>query len=441
MTQHFAYPKVLLVGRTNVGKSTIFNRIAEQKLSMVFDRAGVTRDYLQELITWKDKSFILVDTGGLSFARGKDDISQRVQSKVLELLNTASLILFVVDGKNGLIDEDHRIAEILRRAGKPVIVLVNKADNQKISDENLPDFYELGFENLVATSGVHGSGIGTILGMIAQSVPLPSQIEAPQPSYNITIIGKPNAGKSSLMNLLIKQERSIVSPVAGTTREAVSELTYHCDDLVQITDTAGVRRPRKVEDDLEQLMVKSSLQAVRSSDIIILVIDASEGKISDQELKLLFYAYEQKKMLLVVFNKTDLLDEYRTSTLKQSIDEYKFILNKLPQLWISCITEKNVGKILHQLQALWQRCSQPFDAVEVDDLVKRELVHKHLYHTTEQLKVHKIVPLNAATPTFALYVNYPEWFGPSEVGCIENILRNHYDLLGCPISFVIKGSA
>jgi GTP-binding protein len=441
MTQQFNYPQVLLVGRTNVGKSTLFNRITKQHLSIVFERAGVTRDYLQELVSWKDKSFVLVDTGGLSFERNKDDISQRVHTKVIELFDAAALILFVVDGKNGPVDEDTRIADVLRKANRPVIVVVNKADNQAVIDDTLPEFYALGFEQLIPVSGTHGSGIGTLLGVIAQTVPLPTQASAPNPSYNVTIIGKPNVGKSSLMNLLIKHERSIVSPIAGTTREAISELTYHCNDLIQITDTAGVRRSRKVEDDLEELMIKSSLQAIRTADIILVVIDASEGKIADQELKLLFYAYEQKKMIIVVFNKTDLLDDYHTSTLKQSIDEYHFILKKLPQMWISCVTEKNVIKIFNQIKNVWQRCSQTFEPIGLDETVQRSLAHKHLYHTTEQLKVFKITPVQAATPTFILQVNYPEWFGPSELSCIENILRDAYDLLGCPVSFIIKGAA
>ncbi|MFA6263657.1 MAG: ribosome biogenesis GTPase Der [Candidatus Babeliales bacterium] len=441
MTQQLNYPQVLLVGRTNVGKSTLFNRMTKQNRSIVFERAGVTRDYLQELVDWKGKSFVLVDTGGLSFERNKDDISQRVYTKVIELFDAATLILFVVDGKHGPVEEDTRIASVLRKSNKPVIVVVNKADNQTIVEDTLPEFYALGFEQLIPVSGIHGSGIGTLLGTIAQAVPLPAQVQASAPSYNVTIIGKPNVGKSSLMNLLIKHERSIVSPIAGTTREAISELTYHCNDLIQITDTAGVRRSRKVEDDLEELMVKSSLQAIRTADIILVVIDASEGKIADQELKLLFYAYEQKKMIIVVFNKTDLLDDYHTSTLKQSIDEYKFILKKLPQMWISCVTEKNVIKIFNQITNVWQRCSQTFEPLTLDETVQRSLAHKHLYHTTEQLKVFKITPLQATTPTFILQVNYPEWFGPSELSCIENILRDAYDLLGCPVSLIVKGAA
>lgn len=439
MEKQLKYPKVLLVGRMNVGKSTLFNRLIEQKRSIVFEREGVTRDYIQELVTWNEVPFLLIDSGGLSFQKHKDEIGERVQEKVLDLLNQTDLLLFVCDGKNGLTDEDIRIANILRKLKKPIFLLINKADNEKALEENLPEFYRLGIDTVIPISGIHGTGIATLLNKIVQTIPKPTVEEEVKPHYNVVIIGRPNVGKSSLMNLLIQHERSIVSNIAGTTREAISEMTYQGVDLVQLTDTAGVRRSRKVEDELEELMVKSSLQAIRDANIVLVMIDASEGKIADQELKLLFYAYEQKKLLIVVFNKIDLLDEYTRLTLKQSIEEYDFILKKIPQISISCLTKKNVSKIFNEIGQLWQRCKQPFNAQEVNELVKTQLVNKHLYHNTIQLKVFKVLVQEPADiPTFVLKVNFPEWFGPAELGCIENILRNHYDLAGCPIQFHLR---
>ncbi len=432
-------PKVLLVGRTNVGKSTLFNRLTQQKLSIVFEREGVTRDYLQELISWDSKTFALIDTGGFSFAKNQDDIGKRVQEKVVELLSYASLILFVCDGKNGLTQEDIKIAQILRRSNKPVFLLINKADNMHGMEEHMPEFYKLGFETVIPVSGIHGIGIATLLNGIVEAIPLPVEHEEKAPSYNVALIGRPNVGKSSLMNLLIEHERSIVSPIAGTTREAISDTTYYCNDLIQVTDTAGVRRSRNVDDDLEQLMVKSSLQAVREANLVLIMVDASEGKIADQELKLLFYAYEQQKMVVVIFNKIDLLNEYTNSTLEQSIAEYEFILKKIPQIWISCLTHRNVGKIFAEIQNVWQRCNQKFNPVEVDEIVKNGLASMHLYHTGQELKLKKIRPLEGRIPTFLLKVNHPEWFGPSQLSCIENILRKHYDLKGCPIHLVTAG--
>lgn len=433
-----SFPKILLVGRTNVGKSTIFNRLVQEKKSIVFEREGVTRDYIQETITWNDKTFDLIDTGGLVFGRHVDDIQKKVQEKVMPLLEQASLILFVCDAKNGLVGEDTIIARALHKSKRPVIVLLNKADNQPKLEENTPDFYQLGFPEMLPTSAIHGIGIGTLLNRIVDHVGDPLEGELEKPQYKVVIVGKPNAGKSSLMNLLIKQERSIVSDIAGTTREAIESNIYHCSDLIQMVDTAGVRKKRNVTDELETLMVKSSMEAVRTADIVIMMIDASQGKISDQELKLLFYAYEQKKIMLILFNKSDLLDEYTRQTLEQSMEKYNFILKKVPQLWTSCLTMRNINKILNEIKTLWERCKQEFNSTEVNEIVQNELAHKPLYRAGNALRLFKIRVIKGAIPTFVLHVNHPAWFGESELACIENIVRKHFDLRGCPIQFSVR---
>ena len=433
-----SFPKILLVGRTNVGKSTLFNRLIQEKKSIVFEREGVTRDYIQETVTWGDKTFDLIDTGGLVFGRHVDDIQKKVQEKILPQLQQAALILFVCDVKNGMTEEDLVIARTLHRSKRPTIILLNKADNKPRLEENMPDFYQLGFKEMLPVSAIHGSGIGDLLNRIIDHVGEPLEGEVEKPRYRVSIIGKPNAGKSSLMNLLIKQERSIVSEVAGTTREAVESIIYNCNDLVQMVDTAGVRKKRNVTDDLETLMVKSSMEAVRTSDVVLLMIDASQGKISDQELKLLFYAFEQKRITLVLFNKVDLLDEYSREMLEQSMDEYKFILKKIPHIWISCLTKRNVSKIFTEIKTLWDRCQQEFSSSEVNEIVQEELLKKPLYHSKMALRVFKIRFIKRAVPTFVLHVNYPGWFGESELGCIENILRKNFNLRGCPIQFSVR---
>ena len=435
MKTQIAYPKVMLVGRTNVGKSTIFNRLTQHKRSIVFEREGVTRDYIQEIVTWDKKQFQLIDSGGLSFGRNKDDIGQRVQKQVLDLLSQADLLLFVCDCKNGLTQEDMHIANILRKSKNKIILLLNKADNQQLTEDRLPEFYTLGIKTILPVSGVHSIGMGSLLDTIITNIPEPREIEQETPKYKVTIIGRPNVGKSSLMNLLIQHERSIISNVAGTTREAINETVYCCNDLIELTDTAGVRRPRKIDDSLEQLMIQSSLMAIKESDIVLAMIDASEGKIADQELKLLFYAYEQKKMVIVLINKTDLLNDYTRQTLEQSLDEYQFVLKKMPVIQISCLTKKNVNKIFNEIQRVWKRCQQTFDPIKLDEIIVQELSTRPLYHKKNALRIQRIEPVNAPTPTFKLVVNYPEWFGATELGCIENILRKHYDLSGCPVSF------
>lgn len=442
MKKKITYPKVLLVGRTNVGKSTLFNRITAKKSSIVLEREGVTRDYVEELVTWNEKTFKLVDTGGLSFRRKASEIEGKIQEKVLTLLKSAEILLFVCDGKSGITQDDLHIAKTLHKSKRPVFLLLNKADNKNAFEENKYEFVRLGFENIIHVSAIHAIGIGTLLEQISDNVSSPVQTdEVEDPKTKIIILGKPNVGKSSLMNLLTHQERSIVSPVAGTTREAISENVYFCNELIKVTDTAGVRRKCKVSDELETLMVKSSLQSIKDADIVLLMIDVSAGKISDQELKLLFYALENKKPTIVIYNKVDLLenDEYARAMLEQSMEEYDFILKKTIQVAISCVTKKNICKILGQVQKILERCKQPFDTGEINDLLKQELFRKQLFHKRQLLKVMHIKQIKESRiPTFSLRVNYPEWFGPTQLGFIENTLRKNYDLKGCPVQLVVQ---
>ncbi|MBU4269290.1 ribosome biogenesis GTPase Der [Candidatus Dependentiae bacterium] len=439
MKKNKKYPKVVIVGRTNVGKSTLFNRIAKSSRSIVLELEGVTRDYITEIITHNDKTFELIDTGGVSFKKEKDIILENVRLKVLDLLTRADLILFVCDGKNGLTKDDIQVSQVLKKTNKPIVLLLNKADNRKALEENLGDFYKLGIKDLIEVSAINGFGVNNLLDHITQIIPEPkTEIQEDKANYKVTIIGKPNVGKSSLTNLLLQEERSIVSEIAGTTREAISDHTYISQDLVLLTDTAGVRKKSNVVETIETLMVKSSLSAVRTSNIIMLVADASELKLSDQELKLIFYAYEEKKALIIAFNKTDLITPEERKVLEYNLKEYAFILKKMPIVWISCKNKKNISNISKQIKKLWDRLNQKFNNEEIDELVKNSLMQKPLFHKTIELKLYKISWIEGAKiPTFKLKVNQISWFGPSQLGFIENILRKKYDLLGCPIKFIV----
>ena len=446
MTKIKKRPKVLLVGRTNVGKSTIFNRILGKTASIVFDQEGVTRDYISEEITWDDKTFNLIDTGGLSFSKKTTHdadtklFQEYIQENVLKILEEAAVILFVCDGKNGLTAEDEQVAKVLHKLKNiPIILLVNKADNVNLFQEHAHVFNRLGFSKKIEVSALHGTGINTMLDEVVfllGTTGIPTQ-EIAEPEFKVAIVGRPNVGKSSLMNLLTKQDRSIVSDIPGTTREAVSEKIVFDSNVIQLTDTAGVRRQSRVNEDLETLMVKSSLSTMRTADLIILVIDASEGKINDQELKLLFYAIEQHKPALILFNKADLLavDDYAQQLLKKSIDEYTFVLKKFQTLSISCLTKKNIGRILAAIYELAQRCAQQFDPIELDELVTQAFQKKPMYHKRMQIKLMRVKQISGTVPTFILYSNYPQWFETSQLGFVENILRKAYDLRGCPIKF------
>lgn len=439
MNKITVYPKVLIVGRTNVGKSTLFNCLATKTKSIVLQEEGITRDYIHEIIQSAGKKFYIIDTGGVCLQKTKDSILEKVREKVFNLFEKASLILFVCDGKNGLTIEDKQIAKILHKTKKPVLLLINKSDNIKAVEENFPDFYSLGFKDIIPISATHKKGITELLEKITSVIPEPkTEQQAINPSCKITILGKPNVGKSSLMNLLVNQERSIVHEQAGTTRESVSENFFISQDIIQITDTPGIRRKSKIEKKIEELMVKSTLSSVRQSDIIILMIDSSEQKLSDQELKLLFYSYEQNKSIILVFNKTDLLSEYERKSFEYYLKQYDFIIKKLPIIWISCKNKKNIEKIYKEIEKIWKRCTQEFDSIQITELVKNKLLEKPLYHKTNILNLFKVINIKNKIPTFLLIVNQPSWFESSQLGFIENILRKNFDLKGCPIKFELK---
>ena len=442
MAKVLGYPKVVIVGRTNVGKSTLFNRLSETERSIVFDREGVTRDHVHEVISWKDTTFDLIDTGGLPLEKIKDTIVKGIQRSVSDMLEKASLLLFVCDGKNGLTEEDRRVAKIIHKSKKTTFLLLNKSDSSNMFDEHLPEFYALGFKKILSISALHGTAINEVLDIISNALGQTKPVEEDVPEYRVAILGKPNAGKSSLMNLLLQEERAIVSEIAGTTREAISERVRFNEEMVQLIDTAGVRRKARVNDELEEEMVKSSLKSARDADIVILMVDSDEGKISDQELKLLFYAREQKKSIILVLNKVDLLDEYKGLTMDSCLDEYKFFLKHVPILRISCKTQKNVGSVLKEILKARKRRLQKFDTILVDELVKEAVIRRPMYHKTNLMRIFRTkVAEGTKVPTFIMYVNYPQWFGESQLRYIENVLRKEYDLLGCPVSIIAQKAA
>ncbi len=433
------YPNVVLVGRTNVGKSTLYNRLVSGTRSIVFDREGVTRDYLAEPVEWQDRIFNLIDTGGLPLHKTTDEIEVQIKERVLQKINEADLIIFVVDGKNGLVTNDERIAKIVHKAKRPTLLVLNKSDNKTAFSQHEHDFYKLGFEDIHRISSLHGIGMVGLLDRVIELLPAAgSTTPAERPAYRVAILGKPNVGKSSLMNLLLKEERAIVADVPGTTREALDSTMMLHKEAITLTDTAGVRRKKTIGDELEELMVKSSLAAVRDADVVLVVIDANAGRLSDQELKLLFYAHEERKRILIIFNKIDLMDEHTKAQLEHNLEEYEFIMKKIPALWISCLSKKNVGRVREAIMALWKRCKMLPRSTEVDDVVKEALTHRPLYSQKQRLKLFKIRTVEASVPTFVMHVANTKLWNPNHIGFIENTIRKHFDLLGCPLQFVLR---
>lgn len=431
-------PSVIIVGRMNVGKSTLFNRLSENVKSMTMDYEGVTRDFVQDTISWQGRVFDILDTGGISLRKTQDILLAKAREVALNLVQGADIALLVVDGRIGVTKEDREIAQLLHKLDKKVFLIVNKIDSKQ-SDEYADEFRQLGFKTIIRVSAEHARGIGDILDLLAQELPEQGTGKEVEPGCRVVLLGKPNVGKSSLMNLVLKKERSIVSEIAGTTREALSDkVSFYSEDIL-MTDTPGVRKKSSVTEDLETMMVKSSMRALQDADVVLLLIDASEGKISDQELKLAFYAFTEKfKSLALLFNKEDLATEDSREQLKFSMSEYEYVFKKVPQLSISCLTGKNIGKVLPLVKELFDRSNQEFIEEDLKVLFKTALIHKPLFSKSSPLIVYGARQIKKNPLTIVLIVNEPKWFGPSQLMFFENILRAEYNLVGVPVKFFAR---
>jgi len=433
-----ALPRVVIVGRANVGKSTLFNRLSVDVKSMAYDFEGVTRDFIKDVVCWQDRCFELIDTGGISLKASKDLITEQVRQGALKLLETSDVIVFVCDGKIGVLPEDRAIAKTLHKLGKTVLLAVNKID-AKIAQEQVYEFDRLGFKQTIPLSAQHGTGIADLLEDIVHNLPQKKKMVEQEPTSKVVILGRPNVGKSSLLNLLLKQERAIVANVPGTTREPITEQIQFFKAPIELTDTAGVRKPRSVKEPLEKMMVESTLRAVQNADIILLMVDASEAHIADQELKLAFYAFErQYKAVIILFNKTDLLDDYTKAQLEHDMERYEHLLKKVVTMNISCKTGDNVGKILKTVAQVNERYNQHIDGMELFQFFKEALHRKPLYRNQQLLHVLRVEQVASAPMTLLLKVNEPKWFGPSQLGYFDNLLRKKYDLKGVPIRFLVR---
>lgn len=430
---------VVIVGRPNVGKSTLFNRLSVNVKSITYDEAGVTRDILKDTVQWNNKYFTLIDTGGISLRKTTDPIFEKARLLALSMMEQADIVLMVCDGKVGPVPEDAEIVKLLRKMGRQVILVVNKIDSNT-AKETVHEFSQFGYKNTVAVSAQHSHGIGDLLDTIVELLPETTQAAAEEKlGCRVVLLGKPNVGKSSLMNLLLKKERSIVADIPGTTREAISErVTFYQEDIL-VTDTPGIRKKHSVTEDLETMMVKSSFRALDDADIVLLLIDASAGQLADQELKLAFYAFTQKyKGLIILFNKSDLKTDDTQERLEFHMEEYEYMLDKVPQLTISCKTEKNVGKILPLIKQVCDRYKQRFSDEELTMLFKDALAKKPLYAKTKLLVIYKVEQVRTGPITLLMIVNMPVWFGPSQLTFFEKVLRRAHDLKGVPIRFVTR---
>lgn len=440
-------PSVVLVGRPNVGKSTLFNRLSRTRRAIVTPIAGTTRDVIALPADWEGRHFQLVDTGGM-FGASEDPLHALVLERGRRAVADADLLVFVVDGREGLVPGDQEIAEVVRGAGKPVILAINKTDDKR-ARAGAMDFYELGFERAFEISAEHGEGIGDLLDTVVEllgSAAGVSSTSDPAPETSIAIIGRPNAGKSSLVNRLLREERMIVSEVPGTTRDAVdSVMTWHRRQF-RIVDTAGIRRPGRVArgGQVESVSVLLSKRAIEAADIVVLVIDSTQGA-TDQDAAIAGEADKAGRGVIIVANKWDLMKE-RGQDFSKGFDELlrrqlKF-LDYAPILHISAATGERAVKLLEAIDRVNASRTKRVKTPELNRFVKEiTLAHPPASPTRRHVRVLYAAQTAVAPPTFVFFTNVATSFHFSYERFLVNKLREEFGFEGTPIRLHVRRRA
>ena len=430
-----AKPLIALVGRPNVGKSTFFNKVAGRKISITEDRPGVTRDRLYADAVWRDKHFTMVDTGGLELK--SEDIMWREIAKQADVaIDTADVILFFTDAKDGLHPSDYDVADILRRSKKPVILVVNKVDNY--TPDKIFEFYSLGLGEPFPVSAEHSQGIGDVLDEAIHY--FPETNEEAVPSLKIAVVGKPNAGKSSLVNKLLGSERSIVTPMAGTTRDAIDTLFYRGDKAYTIIDTAGIRKKRSVDDDVEYYSNMRAFDAVRRSDVCVLVVDSNEG-LTEQDVKIIGFVHDEGKPSVIVMNKWDLVekDTHTINKFEEILKEDLKFMDYYKSVYISAKTGQRVEKILSAVDEAYAHATFRVPTGELNDLIGDAVrLQEPPSYLGRRMRVFFSSQVGVCPPTFALFVNDERLLHFSYERYLENTIRRAYDFSGTPIKIVVR---
>lgn len=431
-----AKPLVAIVGRANVGKSTFFNKVVGKKISIVQDFPGVTRDRIYADAEWCGKYFSLVDTGGLEL-KSQDKMMLHIKKQAEIAIDTADVIILFTDAKSGLNVMDEEVAMKLRKSGKPVVLAVNKLDNY--NPEKLYEFYTLGLGEPFGISAEHGTGIGDLLDeVVAQLNELGEKEE--DNSLKLAVVGKPNAGKSSLCNKILGFDRTIVSDIAGTTRDAIDTLfTFNGKDYTLI-DTAGIRKKKKVEEDLEYYSVLRALGAINRADVCLLLIDSNEG-ITEQDVKIAGYIHEQGKPSIVVMNKWDLIEK-DTNTInkfnEKLEEELKFMDYFLP-IYVSALTGQRVEKIIKLCEQVYENANRRITTGQLNDLILDSVrANEPPSVNGKRLKILYATQIGVTPPTFVFFVNESALMHFSYKRYLENCIKQAYDFKGTPIKIVVR---
>ncbi|MBF1007798.1 MAG: ribosome biogenesis GTPase Der [Lachnospiraceae bacterium] len=430
---------VAVIGRPNVGKSTLFNALAGKDISIVKDTPGVTRDRIYQDVEWLNQSFTLIDTGGIE-PDSKDIILSQMREQAEIAIETADVILFLCDVKQGPTDADHRVADLLRKSGKPVVLAVNKVDNFQKEMLDTYEFYQLGIGDPHPISAAGRLGIGDLLEEITTLFPKETREEEEEDAVSVAIIGKPNVGKSSIINKLIGTNRLIVSDIAGTTRDAVdTPVQYHGRNYIFI-DTAGLRRKNKIKEELERFMIIRSVSAVERADVCILVIDAEEG-VTEQDAKIAGIAHERGKAMIIAVNKWDLVEK-DNHTVKEFSDQIRQTLAFAPYaeiLFVSAKSGQRLTKLYDLIDAVSENHARRVPTGLLNEVLTQAMVMQQPPSDKGKLlRIYYMTQVAVKPPTFVLFVNDKELMHFSYTRYIENQIRKTFGFQGTPLRFLVR---
>lgn len=432
-------PIVAIVGRPNVGKSTLFNALAGEKISIVKDTPGVTRDRIYADVNWLDKTFTLIDTGGIE-PDSSDIILSQMREQAQIAIDTADVIIFITDVKQGLVDSDAKVADMLRRSGKPVVLVVNKVDSFEKYMVDVYEFYNLGIGEPVPISAASKLGLGDMLDEVIKDFPEGLEEEEDEDIPHIAVVGKPNVGKSSLINKLLGEERVIVSDIAGTTRDAIdTKINWEGRDYVFI-DTAGLRRKSKVKEELERYSVIRTVTAVERAHVVVLLIDAVEG-VTEQDAKIAGIAHERGKGVIIAVNKWDALEK-DDKTIYKYTAKVKETLAYMPYaeiLFISAKTGQRLTKLFETLDMVIENQTLRIQTGVLNEILTEAVaMQQPPSDRGKRLKIYYMTQVSVRPPTFVVFVNSKELMHFSYTRYLENRIRDAFGFRGTPLKFIVR---
>jgi GTP-binding protein len=435
-----AKPIVAVVGRPNVGKSTLFNKLIGQRLSIVEDTPGVTRDRIYAPCEWKGKQFMLVDTGGIEPA-SNDVILVQMRRQAQIAIDTADVTILVTNMKDGVTATDHEVADMLLKTGKPIILCVNKCDGLGEPPLEFYEFYNLGLGDPLQVSAVHGHGTGDLLDLVYDLLPQEEEEDYGEDVIKVAIVGKPNAGKSSLVNKLAGEERMIVSNIAGTTRDATDSMVENQYGKFVFIDTAGIRRKSKVLENVERYSVLRAHMAVDRSDVCVIMIDATEG-FTEQDSKIAGYAHEQGKGCIIAVNKWDAVEDKTDKTMQEMLKKLEMdfsFMSYVPFVFISAKTGQRLNKLYELIKYVREKNSLRVSTGVLNDLLAYATARvQPPSDKGKRLKIYYMTQPSTNPPTFVAFVNREELFHFSYRRYIENQIREAFDLKGTPIRLIVR---